>query len=688
MHAVIVPEKLPRQRQHLAVTRMIECRDRRDAPEEVRVPALDVLCQLHLGARRAGDQYRAGVRQGLRHALEKGLVDGGVAAVARIGLVVEVLMGVAAVHDGAVGFLLVKLEDSRFVMIDPDERVIVLIHGFHPLLRNLARAPAAEKCSPWRGLRHTHLPGTATGMSAFPTHLQSLLDPRAYPHAVTEVTLVETHVSWVLLTGKFAYKLKRPVHYPFVDLRSSERRTFLCHEEVRLNRRFAPELYLDVCPITLEDGAARIDGPGTVIEHAVRMRQFPHEEQLDELLAAGRIEPAELDTFGHELVRAHARLPEASPEQPWGRPDALRTIVDDNVAEVARAVARLGVTFPPSLPPAVAAAVEAALPLLAARFASGCVRECHGDLHARNVVRLSGGLRAFDCLEFEPALRWTDVADDIAFLLADLTAQRHPLHAQAFLAGYLSESGDYEACRCLPLFRAHRALVRSKVAALAAFERNQARRDIEGVRRESEAYLECALDSLAERAPLLVLMSGLSGSGKTWLAQRLAPRLGAVHVRSDVERKRLAGLAAADRSHSALAQGLYAPTATHTVYHRLLQCANDVLAGGYTAIVDATFGEREHRAQFAALAARLGVRILMVHCQAPVAMLKARILERQRRDADPSEADVAVLEWQRSHFEPIEPVEGFAVHEATTAEPQALDELLRRIGAQPTVSAL
>jgi len=526
-------------------------------------------------------------------------------------------------------------------------------------------------------------------MSAFPAHLESLLHPRAYPHAVTAVQLVETHVSWVLLTGEFAYKVKRPVHYPFVDLRSSERRAFLCYEEVRLNRRFAAELYLHVCRITLEDGEARIDGQGAVIEHAVRMRQFRHEEELDQLLAAGRIEPAELDAFGRELARIHARLPEPSPDQPWGRPDALRTIVDDNVAEAARAVARLGgVTFPPNLPRALAAAVDAALPTLAARFAGGRVRECHGDLHARNVVRLGAGLRAFDCLEFEPALRWTDVADEIAFLLADLAARQHPLHAQAFLGGYLSESGDYQSCTCLPLFRAHRALVRSKVAALAALERTQAERDMDRVRRESEAYLECARDSLAPRAPLLVLMCGLSGSGKTWLAQRLAPRLAAVHMRSDVERKRLAGLAAAERSGSALAQGLYAPAATRAVYRRLAQCASDVLCGGYSAIVDATFGEREQRAQFSALAARLGVRILIVHCQAPVAMLTARILERQRRDADASEADVAVFEWQRSHFEPIVAAEGFVVHEVTTAEPHALDELLRRIGAQLTVSAL
>jgi uncharacterized protein len=526
-------------------------------------------------------------------------------------------------------------------------------------------------------------------MSALPAHLQSLLDPRAYPHAVTAVTLVETHVSWVLLTGEFAYKVKRPVHYPFVDLRSSERRAFLCREEVRLNRRFAPELYLNVCHITLEDGAARIDGPGAVIEDAVRMRQFPRGAELDRLLAADGIEPAELEAFGGELARIHERLPRPDPHLPWGRPDALRSIMNDNLTEAARAVARLGeLPFPQELPGVLAAAAEAALPRLTARFVAGRVRECHGDLHARNVVRLGAALRAFDCLEFEPALRWTDVADEIAFLLADLTARQRPLHAQAFLGGYLTEGGDYQACSCLPLFRAHRALVRSKVAALGALEGTRSQSDMSAARRESQAYLACALDALAPRSPLLLLMCGLSGSGKTWLAQRLAPHLGAVHLRSDIERKRLAGLATTERSASPLARGLYAPAATRTVYGRLAQCASDILGGGYTAIVDATFGEREHRAQFRELAARLGVRSVIVHCQATVTTLEARIAERRRRGADPSEADVAVLEWQRSHFEPIVPEEGFVVHEVTTAEPHAPEDLLRRLGAQLTVSAL
>ena len=179
-------------------------------------------------------------------------------------------------------------------------------------------------------------------MSAFPEHLQGLLHPRAYPHPVQAVQLVETHISWILLTGEFAYKIKRPVHYPFVDLRSAERREFLCHEEVRLNRRFAGELYLGVSQITSIEGEARMDGSGLVIEHAVKMRQFRREDELDRLLETLRIGPAELAAFGRDLARIHANLPVAEPEQTWGRPAALRALILENVEECAQAATVFG----------------------------------------------------------------------------------------------------------------------------------------------------------------------------------------------------------------------------------------------------------------------------------------------------------------------------------------------------------
>jgi aminoglycoside phosphotransferase family enzyme/predicted kinase len=519
-------------------------------------------------------------------------------------------------------------------------------------------------------------------MSAFPDHLQALLYPRAYPHPVQAVELIETHVSWVLLTGEFAYKIKRPVCYPFIDLRSPERRAFLCHEEIRLNRRFAPELYLGVCPVSYVEGEAHLEGSGRVIEHAVRMRQFPREDELEQLLEARLIEPAELESFGRELARIHARLPVPRPAQSWGRPPAQRALIIDNAAECARVGESLGASADlRTLQADLEVVLDKAMQTLSARFTAGRVRECHADLHARNIVRREARLLAFDCLEFDPALRWIDVADEISFLLADLDSRQKTLHAQAFLAGYLAESGDYQACVLLPLFKAHRALVRAKITVLSATEAKAGGRDKPDARRQFEAYVEYARRSLVPKSPILILMSGLSGSGKTWIAQRLAPRLLGIHLRSDIERRRMAGLSGADRSDSGVEEGLYSREVTVEVYRQLAHCAQDILAGGYPTIVDATFGRRADRAHFHELSARLGVKVCIVHCHAPRHVLQARIVERRQRKDDASEADLSVLAWQETHFEPISAQEAFMVLEATTTEPDAVDRLVERIGA-------
>ena len=487
-------------------------------------------------------------------------------------------------------------------------------------------------------------------MSSFPDHLHALLYPRAYPHPVRAVDLIETHISWVLLTGRFAYKIKRPVHYPFVDLRSAEQRRLMCHEEVRLNRRFAPELYLGVHAIHERKGEARIGGSGRIIEHAVKMRRFPRSQELAALLEAKRIGPAQLEGFGAELARMHARLPVAHTGQHWGEPAAQIASIKDNAAECVRAARALGNTVAlRALQASLGEWADAAWPLLARRFADGRVRECHGDLHAGNIVRRGVRLLPFDCLEFDPALRWIDVADEVSFLLADLAARRLPWHAQAFLSGYLAASGDYQLCLLAPVFRAHRALVRAKVLALTAVARGTSGAAARLVRRSYRRYVECAQQALAPQRPALVLMCGLSGSGKTWLAQRLAPALGAVHLRSDVERKRLVGLPPAVRSNSAVAQGLYAREMTLAVYERLADCAADTLAGGYTTIVDATSARTEDRMRFRALALRLGASFCIVYCHAPRQLLERRIIDRRRR-RDPSEADLEVLHWQEAHF--------------------------------------
>jgi predicted kinase len=354
---------------------------------------------------------------------------------------------------------------------------------------------------------------------------------------------------------------------------------------------------------------------------------------------------------------------------PWGHPAAVRALVLENLEETLQAARLIGRAEEVEvLRPQLLQKLDSTAPALRLRRQAGFVHEGHGDLHTRNIARIDGQLLAFDCAEFDPAFRWIDVVDEAALLLVDLEARGWPLHAHAFWSGYLEQSGDYDSHRVLNLYKAHRALVRAKIAALSIAP-STAPKERAALLDEHRALLRSARQALAPREVLLLLICGVSGSGKTWLARHLAPILQLIHVRSDVERKRLGGLKPGSHSNSLLGQSLYSPAMTNAVYSRLCECAEAILLGGYSALIDATFSQRDERRRFAALAARLGVRIGIIHCRAEFPILKARLAERARARQDASEADARVLDWQMQRREPIAADEGMQVIEVDTSRP-------------------
>jgi aminoglycoside phosphotransferase family enzyme/predicted kinase len=480
--------------------------------------------------------------------------------------------------------------------------------------------------------------------------------PYAALHDVSEpIRCIETHVSWVFLTGPCAYKVKKPLRLPFLDYSTAARREWLCREELRLNRRHAPDLYVDTVPISGQPDAPRVGVDAVpVFEHALRMRQFDPNDELTHLLSRNAVTDGEIATLAEDLARMHAEATCAEASSPFGRPAALHRVTLDNFEEIVR---WLPATCEFELLGALRAHVERIFGRLRlqmeVRRRDGHVREGHGDLHCGNVVRWHGRLVAFDGLEFDPALRFIDVANDLAFLSMDLGTHGRPDLRRTLLDRWTAVSGDYGAVELLPYYEVYRALVRAKVAALRGRQHQGSAESIA----LSHSYLVWAERRTARRPPTLIAMAGLSGSGKTWLARRIAASIDALHLRSDVERKRLAGLAPLASSHSGPDGGIYTREFNDRTYARLLECAGACLRGDENVVVDAANLRRNERNAFVRLAAGLGARVQLVHCVAPIEVLRERIAARHAKGQDASEATVALLDRQPAFWEPFDAAE-------------------------------
>ncbi|MBV6415668.1 MAG: hypothetical protein CMLOHMNK_00181 [Steroidobacteraceae bacterium] len=515
---------------------------------------------------------------------------------------------------------------------------------------------------------------------AAPLRIGDLLRPQAFPHAVSALRLRETHVSWVVLTGRFAYKIKKPVRFPFIDATTLAQRLHFCREELRLNRRLAPELYLDVVPVTRADGCAMIDGPGPVIDYAVRMRQFGEADEMPSLLEEGAVSVGDCSALGELLARFHRSVSVDAWTGGYGHTGHMHESILGNLAQLADS----------NTQPAVAPMLERLAdwmrdrvtqldPALRRRERSGFVRECHGDLHCGNIVRSLGRLTPFDCIEFDPRLRWIDVMNDVAFLVMDLFSRRRAGLAMAMLSQYLETSGDYQGVRLLPFYATHRALVRALVDRLSA-EQLPARAD--EFRRRMRERIEAAASWTGRPAPALLLMHGLSGSGKSWLSERLVPAVPAIRLRSDVERKRLAGLQPAVSSAAPLRQGLYAHACTRRTYRRLAGCAAICLRAGFHVIVDATFLEAKDREVFAALAERLNAPSLLLSCHADPETLEQRIRKRAMCATDASDADLDVLAAQLQSAQPLSSTERARALLIDTSEPEVAERVAAAVQAR------
>lgn len=483
--------------------------------------------------------------------------------------------------------------------------------------------------------------------------IESLLDSAAFPHAVDQIQLLQTHISWIILTGEFAYKLKKPVDLGFLDFSTFERRKHFCNEELRLNSRLAPELYLNVVPITGSFERPRLGGAGEAFEYAVKMRQFPQHALLAEAITRDEISARHIDRLAEQVARFHDNIETALPCSAFGNIDSVWQPIDENLQRLSTAPDNEWTSRIDRLKQWSAAELERLRSTLAQRKAEGFVRECHGDMHLGNMILDGQDVVIFDGIEFNDNFRWIDVISEVAFVVMDLKDRGRPDFARRFLNTYLEHTGDYAALAVLPFYETYRALVRAKVDQIRSEQNDLSANDREAVINECHHYISLAEQTTKPTQPKLFITHGLSGSGKTTGSQQLVDELGAIRIRSDVERKRLLGLSVDARTSSTVNADAYSAANSRRTYDRLASLAQIIVKAGYSVVVDATFLKRDDRDRFHQLANEFTVPFAIVPFDADVELLKRRILDRAKSGNDASEATIAVLEQQLQSVEPI-----------------------------------
>ncbi|HRP75537.1 MAG TPA: AAA family ATPase [Rhodocyclaceae bacterium] len=480
---------------------------------------------------------------------------------------------------------------------------------------------------------------------------RNLMRPDAFSHPADDLECIETHISWVILAGEYAYKLKKPLDLGFLDFSTLALRRAACEEELRLNRRTAPELYLEVVAICGSEACPQIGGDGPVVDHAVRMRRFDQSLLFGNLLARDALTVELIDRLAAHVADFHAIAAVAGPADGFGTPAAVGVPVRQNFEQIRERIdspellARLEEIASWSETEGERLAVE-----FGTRLADGKVRECHGDLHLGNLTLVGDEPRLFDAIEFNPSLRWTDVIADVAFLVMDLRAHSRADLASRFLNAYLERSGDYAGLSVLRYYLVYRAMVRAKIAAIRLGQLDGTAR--EDALDEFRRYLDLAAACALPAHGYVLIACGLSGSGKTTASMRLVAWRGVIRLRSDVERKRLFGMPADARSRSSPGGGIYSEDAGVRTYAQLAALTARVVAEGYPVLVDATFLYEAQRRRFRELATERGVPCVVLHFDAPLDVLRERVARRAALATDASEADVAVLESQLARFEP------------------------------------
>ena len=485
--------------------------------------------------------------------------------------------------------------------------------------------------------------------------IQSLMKSDAYPDPTDGVRLVQTHISWIFLAGKFVYKIKKPVDFGFLDFSTPDRRKFYCDEEVRLNRRLCPDIYLGVIPVREADGGASFHGDGKTIDYAVKMVRLPEERMADRLLVRGELRPDDVKRIAATVADFHGRAAGGAELGSYGSLQSIRRNWEENFAQTDEFA---GSTMPARDLLMIREWVEGFMAgnagLFNERVEGGFIRECDGDLHLENIC-LTERVCIFDCIEFNNRFRFIDTAADIAFLLMDLEFYGRRDLAAIFLNEYLAISYDIGALLLVNFYRIHRAFVRGKVESFRLKDPGIPEREKQEAREKARRYFRLARGYVLREKlePLLVVICGLTGSGKSTIAETIGGELSLPVLSSDRLRKELAGVPLYEHKVDGYAAGIYSPAHSEATYRELFTRADKLLGSGEGVIIDATCMRRKDRESLLQVAERHGAPMYLVLVESPESLIRQRLEERERSGTGVSDGRWDVYLRQLDEFEPI-----------------------------------
>jgi aminoglycoside phosphotransferase family enzyme/predicted kinase len=516
----------------------------------------------------------------------------------------------------------------------------------------------------------------------------ALMLKSAYPEPTDRVELVQTHISYVFLTDKFAYKVKKPVNFGFLDFSTLEKRKYYCEKEVELNRRLSPDVYLGVLPITVNEDIVAIGREGITVEYAVKMRRIPMENSMIRLLRENQLNHEMVEKVARKIATFHMDAAGSAEIDGFGSVEVIRTNTNENFAQTEKYV---GTTITKAQFEAIRNFTDNYLNnrtgLFIERIAEGRIRDCHGDLHLEHIC-IAEPIRIFDCIEFNDRFRYSDTVADIAFLAMDLDFHERRDLSKTLIDAYVAFSEDKHAIDLLNFYKVYRAYVRGKVTSFRLNE-DIPQEEKNNIAHVAQRYFALAASYVDENMPSnthreqprLIITCGLIGTGKTTLAKAIGDMSGWAIVSSDVVRKKLAGIPSTRHEYSAFGEGLYSAEYTKRTYKMMNEIAEQHLRKGKSVILDACYGKKYQRAMAHALAKANNALFSCVEVVCPEDEIRRRLSERTDENGSISDGRWEIFPQSKSSFEKVDEFDEDEHIVTSTAVPleESVRQALQRI---------